>query len=347
MMGGLTRKRARALLLVICAGFVVTLIGDWTRSTPPALVDLAIPPKGHVAGMRAPLARDSTLQAAPEVELDRLGRRASRGPASDPFEPHGWTEPREKPREVAVVQAAPQAPPLPFTYLGKWTERERVAIVLAREGRNYIAHVDEIIDGTYRVDSIESNRVTMTFLPLGAQQTLVFEQGGGASLARVVPQARADRADDADVVLHITMPAQAAAAEEFTIMLSLDPRRAAMVERGSVELAYDPKVLNVISAGTKRMSTNDARPDPGRVSLDLAGGYIGHSGPTLAIRVRVVATAPTTTQLRLASLLAFDNEGRNLAVAVDGANPHLLTIASAAGNKQAAEARPILLPAAK
>jgi hypothetical protein len=129
------------------------------------------------------------------------------------------------------------------------------------------------------------------------------------------------------------MPPQAAVAEEFTILLNLDPRVSAAIARGSVELVYDPQVLNVTAAGTTRIAASSSRPDPGRFVVELGGGDIGHGGPATAVRLRVVTESPTTTQIRLASLFAFDIEERNLPVAIDGANPRSLTIVQAPKTK--------------
>ena len=309
-------------LLVLCAGFAASVLGDWSRRTTPALVDQAVPPKQHNALVRDPVVHATAAPSMPALDLASVGRRNARPLAGDPFEARGWTAPVEKPRQVVLVQAAPQLPPLPFTYLGKWTEGDQVAVILSREGRNYIAHTNEILDGGYRVDSIEPNRMTMTFLPLATQQTLSFDQASSAGPAA----AAAVKIDNPDAVLHVVVPAQATVAEEFTILLSVDPLQPALIERCTVELAYDANVLNVVAAGTTRMPLG--RPDPGRISVELAGGHIGHGGPSSAVRLRVVAAAATTTQLRLASPVAYADD-RDLVVAVEGPNPHPLSIVSA------------------
>jgi hypothetical protein len=317
-----TGKHGLAVLLVVGAAGTALWIDGRERAEPrtPAA---RVKPKSNP---NHPVVRDTSPPVLPQLQLDRLAQRTSRSNAAgDPFESRGWTAPRERPREVAPEPVVEQAPPLPFRYLGKWTERNRVAVVLGREGRNYIAAVDEVLDGTYRIDAIENNRVVLTYLPLGEKQSLAFDTassaGGGA-----LP---ATRMQDAEAALHVVIPPQAAVAEEFTILLSLDPRQSASVERGNVELHYDPKVLNATVAGTTRLTSSAARPDTGRVQIELAGGHVGHSGPATAVKLRVVAEAPTTTQIRLTAVSASDAEERNLAVAVEGPNPQVLNIVQA------------------
>lgn len=314
-----TQKHGLAVLLVVGAvGTALWIDGRERVETRAPVARAKQNPKQAVV-------RDTSAPVLPALQLDRLAQRTSRSNAAgDPFESRGWTAPRERPREVAPEPVVEQAPPLPFKYLGKWTERNRVAVVLGREGRNYIAAVDEVLDGTYRIDAIENNRVVLTYLPLGEKQSLGFETSSSAGGA--LP---ATRMQDAEAALHVAIPPQAAVAEEFTILLSLDPRQSASVERGSVELQYDPKVLNATAAGTTRLTASAARPDPGRVQIELAGGHVGHSGPATAVKLRVVAEAPTTTQIRLTAVSASDAEERNLAVAVEGPNPQTLNIVQA------------------
>jgi len=330
-MFGIARKYALVAVLVVGAAIVASKLGDWSRVRAPALVDLAVPAKRSVAVATDTTTRETATPALPALDLDHLRARSSgRAPSGDLFDSRSWMAPKEKPREVVAVQAAPPAaPPLPFTYLGKWTERDRVAVVLSKEGRSYVAHANDILDGAYRVDRIEPTRVTMTFLPLGAQQTLEF---GAAPQADVAKGATTSATlTNPDAILHLIMPDQASVADEFTILLSLDPVRTALITRGSIELSYDPLVLNVVAAGTTRMPMT--RNDPGRIAVELGGGYVGHGGPAAAVRLRVVADAPTTTQLRVATLVATDLEEHSLAVAIDGPNPRPFAIVAGARTK--------------
>jgi len=90
-----------------------------------------------------------------------------------------WTPP---PPPQPVVQAAPppppMAPPLPFTFIGKSVGEGAWEIYLARGDRTYVVHDKDVIDGTYRVDSIAPPVLTLTYLPLNQVQQMnigVFE----------------------------------------------------------------------------------------------------------------------------------------------------------------------------
>jgi hypothetical protein len=101
------------------------------------------------------------------------------GGAGAPFGRQDWTPPPPQP----VVQAAPpppppSAPPLPFTFIGKAVGDGAWEVYLARGERTYVARVNEVIDGTYRVDAIAPPILKLTYLPLNQVQQLnigVFE----------------------------------------------------------------------------------------------------------------------------------------------------------------------------
>ncbi|HSU62502.1 MAG TPA: hypothetical protein VLJ12_01345, partial [Burkholderiales bacterium] len=63
--------------------------------------------------------------------------------------------------------------------------------------------------------------------------------------------------------------------------------------------------------------------DSGRARVDISASYVGHSAPT-PVRFRVVASAPTTTEIRIVPLNVADDEGRN--VAVSGPEGYQLTV---------------------
>jgi len=134
-------------------------------------------------------------EAVPEVRLDQLERRAAAAPAGDPFRARSW-EP-----ELAVVRRnlpppPPQAPPLPFTYFGKLVDDEKTTVFLARLDRNYVVRLGDTLDGTYRVEKIEEDRLVLTYLPLGAEQTLPF--GATPVPVSAKPKPRAATQDDED-----------------------------------------------------------------------------------------------------------------------------------------------------
>ncbi|MFO1318355.1 MAG: hypothetical protein U1F52_01955 [Burkholderiales bacterium] len=127
----------------------------------------------------APGARAPDEEAAPALDLSRL-RRDPAPVRADPFGARNWDPPPPKMPARAVrsenVEAPPppppQAPPLPFTYVGMLDEGDRVTVFLANANQDLAVKSGDVIDGVYRVDEVTSQRVVVTYLPLGQQQSL-------------------------------------------------------------------------------------------------------------------------------------------------------------------------------
>ncbi len=112
----------------------------------------------------------------PDLDLADMEKRLKRGGKSrvaDAFAPKTWLPP---PRPAVVMAPVPpplpQAPPLPFTYLGSMIEGGKTVVFLASQDTNYSLRVGETVSNTYRVDRITEGAVTFTYLPLNIEQTL-------------------------------------------------------------------------------------------------------------------------------------------------------------------------------
>ena len=66
----------------------------------------------------------------------------------------------------------PSPPPLQFRYLGKVMEGGDTQVFLALAERNYIVKPGENINGQYRMDEVNDENITFTYLPLNAKQKL-------------------------------------------------------------------------------------------------------------------------------------------------------------------------------
>ncbi|HEV3009021.1 MAG TPA: hypothetical protein VGX52_08315 [Burkholderiales bacterium] len=143
-----------------------------TAVTVAALILVA----GVVAGRERPaieLVRERAPQAAAaiddDIDLDKLRRSETRLPDKDPFASMKAAE-----KQVAAVPQAPakpSAPPLPFQYIGKWTQGEKTEVLLLREHELVSIEPGKKL-GDYRVDEIGESRISFTYLPLKMKQTL-------------------------------------------------------------------------------------------------------------------------------------------------------------------------------
>jgi len=106
--------------------------------------------------------QDLTVSFAP-LEAAKSGITA----IGELFPPQTWTPPA-----TSVVKPAPVAPPLPFTFGGRYTEDNNVTIFLIEGKQMHKVKQGEIINGTYKVEKIEQASISLTYLPLGATQIL-------------------------------------------------------------------------------------------------------------------------------------------------------------------------------
>lgn len=109
------------------------------------------------------------------VELERLARshKGAGMKIGKVFDATSWYEPPPPPPPAAPVPPpVPTAPPLPFTYLGRYEDAPTQLVFLVRGERMYTVSEGEVIDGTYRVARVTKGLVELTYLPLNITQTL-------------------------------------------------------------------------------------------------------------------------------------------------------------------------------
>jgi len=76
---------------------------------------------------------------------------------------------------------------MPYTYIGKMIDGKKVLVFLLRNDVQYVAQVNDVLDGTYRIEKISGDDVVMTYMPMNAQQTLALTRNGAASGASGFP----------------------------------------------------------------------------------------------------------------------------------------------------------------
>lgn len=149
-------------------------VGLPTRAAPATQ-----PPSAQATPM-APLptetAKAETLAAlVPRDQLIPQGDAAVAGAAPnfarDPFSARNWNPPPPPP-PAAAQPAAPVAPPLPYAFIGKKQEGETWEVYLTRGEQTFVARQGEVLEGNYRIDRIHPPTMTLTYLPLGQEQSL-------------------------------------------------------------------------------------------------------------------------------------------------------------------------------
>jgi hypothetical protein len=171
--------RARWVIYGIAALGTVAAM-RWVDETSVPQEQVVAPAAPRPAAREAPDAR-STARTAPdvksgapsEVRLDWLARAPMGDAKSDPFSDGPTDPPPATLRDTPPPPPpAPQAPPLPFSYVGKWTEDGRTIVFLARGGNNVAVRGPGKLDDAYAVESIDDKQMVMKYLPLGKPQVL-------------------------------------------------------------------------------------------------------------------------------------------------------------------------------
>lgn len=120
--------------------------------------------------------------AAGRVELELLNKlkmqRQQRGKVSDVFNQTATYVPSAAPKSVAppppvvLPPVVPVAPPIDFTYLGRYGEADSRIVVLSRGDHVYTVKVGDVIENTYRIEKFTPGMVNFTYLPLNITQSM-------------------------------------------------------------------------------------------------------------------------------------------------------------------------------
>lgn len=158
-------------LLVIAA--VLLLAGYWLFSdqapeTPPEAASPAAP----VATPRPPVPSGET-GGSPAEAAPAAADAPPAGPI-DIFAVRTW-EPPAPPPEVAadLPPPAPQAPPIPFRFIGKLEERGKPVVYFLSEGEQIlVVSPGDLIKGNYRVGKIEGGELHFLYRPMNLKQSI-------------------------------------------------------------------------------------------------------------------------------------------------------------------------------
>jgi hypothetical protein len=113
------------------------------------------------------------------LELPALGDRLEgpRMPAKiqDLFGIKDWNPPPPPVRHKPLPPAAPTAPPFPYTVAGSVADANGLMIVFNRQKQDFVLRIGDVLEQTYRVEAIDPQSVTVTYLPLGLTQVVPIQ----------------------------------------------------------------------------------------------------------------------------------------------------------------------------
>jgi hypothetical protein len=128
-----------------------------------------------------PASREKSEPAAKEgrLLLAKISREAVDTVEADIFAARSWQPappPPPPPRPAAVVDARPTVPALPFAYAGQLGDPQtgKLIVYLTRAENVYTVSTGDVIEESYRIESITDRQINFVYLPTKAQQTLAI-----------------------------------------------------------------------------------------------------------------------------------------------------------------------------
>lgn len=188
-------KPRHMLLAALLAAALAASFWPGDGEDPEAEVVGALDRRARLAGRGCPeggVDCDANVAPSPQPSPDGRGRsvsplpsgegqgegggrhdRFTPAPAANLFPAQSFRPP-PKPVAPALVPPSPPptAPPLPFTFVGAWTEDGRQTVFLERGGQLITAHGVEILPGGWRLDAVGPEGLTFTYVSLNQQRTL-------------------------------------------------------------------------------------------------------------------------------------------------------------------------------
>lgn len=109
----------------------------------------------------------SAASAAPTGRPALLAR-----PGADLFPAQSFRPPPAPVRPVLLPPPPPMAPPLPFAYVGAWTEAGVETVFLAQGERVLSVRTGQALAGGWRLDTVQPEALVFTYEPLNQPRTL-------------------------------------------------------------------------------------------------------------------------------------------------------------------------------
>lgn len=156
--------------IIIGVALVLTLAAvNWVDKT-----DSIATAQASSSKTRTPSAPKEITKVPDAIHLDKLQRAPQEAEAQvdDLFKSKSWYVPPPPPKPVPPPP--PAAPPLPFAYMGKLMEEGAMTVFMTSQDRNYVVKSGDVIDGTYRVESITPSSLTLIYLPLNIKQSMTL-----------------------------------------------------------------------------------------------------------------------------------------------------------------------------
>jgi hypothetical protein len=170
----MTESRKRTLLFLALAGVVGW--SGWLAINGPATDDTEIELAKPVARMRGlPAPAPATATAATSAKIQEAAPRLALT-RTNLFPEQTWYVPPPPPPPPRYVPPPPppppQAPPLPFSYMGRWQEAGQTTYYLTRGSLPVSVRPNQVLDGVWRLEPVTGGMLNFTYIPLNQTRSL-------------------------------------------------------------------------------------------------------------------------------------------------------------------------------
>lgn len=159
----------------------------------------------------------------------------------------GAPPPPPKPVAAApTVAPAPVAPPIPYRFAGKVVRGGQEEVLVSKGDLVFAVKAGDTVDGAYKVESVGSEAIEFTYLPLGTRDRVAV-----ASVLDVVPAPAAAAPAANDAVAHGPAqlrwegPAKVQAGTSFTVALRVSTKE--VLHAAPMQLRFEPGVLEAVN----------------------------------------------------------------------------------------------------
>ena len=167
-------KLTRAQVLLALALGVVGLLA-WFAPRETSDESGLVEPAARARSATQPASATTSQSPARQNALAPEPRQALDGTTPDLFKTASWFVPPPPQRQqsaIAQPPAPPQAPPLPFTFMGRYDDGVKPIYLLTRGDLVVTASVGDKLDGTYQLEALQGDSLVINYLPLNQKQTL-------------------------------------------------------------------------------------------------------------------------------------------------------------------------------
>jgi hypothetical protein len=165
--------RYRKLVLMLLAGILALYSSlhfrqGFTEASP-------VEAESRARGRVAPASVEEKSLALSLPERTSLNE----APKGNLFASTSWaapTPPSPAPPEAAPPPS-PEAPPLPYSFVGLLEDSAQPTAFLSNKEALLIVAAGQTIDGNYRIDKVSSKEIVLTYLPLNQKQIIQIKGG--------------------------------------------------------------------------------------------------------------------------------------------------------------------------